>query len=241
MEKQLKCVLLLSLKEMAVVLWNDSDILVSISKFRLYGFNTEKIKLCWTTAGTIDCRKTAEELVCCDELNVLHRYAISCSYCLFAYIPLFWEELPEDDKELLYEETPTCPALHFCWLHTLKGEQTKLDHLLRTEDGNLTTFNQWAFEDSVENGNKTAAEYFFLKLTHEEREASLIRTTHSVLANTKLRILLEKIFSDLLCYLLSLMTPEQQMETIETRPIDVLLCFFYLSWQDLFMENAGLI
>ncbi|GBN38697.1 hypothetical protein AVEN_249493-1 [Araneus ventricosus] len=35
----------------------------------------DSAKLCWTTAGTIDYRKTAEELVCCDELNVLYPYA----------------------------------------------------------------------------------------------------------------------------------------------------------------------
>ncbi|GBN51233.1 hypothetical protein AVEN_14051-1 [Araneus ventricosus] len=314
MEKKLKCVLLLSLKEMAlrrvaVFFWSDTDILASISKFRLHEFPTEdskkewlekidnkikdkmlklelpksltkqmidivrpigleirrwkkfhqdffheglfqsseeiclpaSAKLCWTTAGRIDNKKTAEELVCCGGLDLRNRYELACLYCLEDDIPLLWAELPEEQKEYFCLDDELLPDLHFCWPHVFKGELTRLDHLLRGRGKNLTTFNQWAFEDSVERGNKIAAEYFFQKLTHEEREASLMRSVHSVLADSEEVYCLAERLTDVLCYLLSLMTPEQQMETIRAHPVNLLLCFLHWPWQDLLLENAGLI
>ncbi|GBN50532.1 hypothetical protein AVEN_176983-1 [Araneus ventricosus] len=311
MEKQLKCVLLLSLQEMAlrrlaVLLWSGSDILASISKFQSYGSYDEimkkwletiegkvqdkmlklelpecltkqmidivkpiglqlkrrkefldddlndmsqeislpdSAKLCWTTAGTIDYRKTAEELVRCGELDVHQRYKIACIYCLEDYIPLLWKELPEKMKDIYGKAKYQHLDLSFCWPHILKGELSKLDYLLRTFDRNLTTFNQWAFEYSAENYYKTATEYFFQKLTHEEREASLMRTVEAVVRD-RFRPESTYLFffrNEILCYLLSVMTPEQQMEIVKARPIDVFSCFLVWPLQGLFLENAGLI
>ncbi|GBL90444.1 hypothetical protein AVEN_180284-1 [Araneus ventricosus] len=306
MEKQLKCVLLLSLKEMAlrrvaVLLWSDSDISASILKFPFYGYGNkewEKIlretildkvvdkasklqlpksltkqmidivlaigveirrwkdmhydifsilfedinlpvweKLCWTTGGTIDDRKTAEALVRCNVLDVETRFQLACLYCLEDYIPLLWEELPGEMKDL-YQNENGSSDLYFCWPHVFKGELSKLDYLLRIEDRKLTSYNQWAFEQSVEDDNKIAAENFFLKLTHEEREASLMRSAHAVLGNNSFD---KEMFSGVVCYLLSVMTPEQQMEAIKAHPVHVLLCFLDLPLRDLFLENVGLI
>ncbi|GBN68245.1 hypothetical protein AVEN_68597-1 [Araneus ventricosus] len=319
MEKQLKCVLLLSLKEMAlrkvmVILWSDSDILAFISKLQFDMLTPDEIetewretaedkvkdkvaklelpeslkkqmidvvypigleigrwkeshedyfldswdqiiapdlaKLCWTAAGTIDCRKTAEKLIHCDVLYVVQSYRLACDYCLEDYIPLLWEEVPEWMKDQFCNYKGLSPHLKFCWPYILKGEQSKLDYLLRTSDRNLTTFNQYAFEYSAENGNKTATEYFFHKLTDEERENSLMRTTHAVVAaiqNISPSEYFEDSpkdspkFSSVLCYLLSVMTPVQQMEIFESRPVDILFSFLDWPWQDLFSENAGLI
>ncbi|GBN80134.1 hypothetical protein AVEN_133763-1 [Araneus ventricosus] len=314
MEKQLKYVLLLSLKEMtlrrvAVLLWSGSDILVSISKFRHEGSGIEEstrewletiepkikdkvlklelpkslteqmidivrpiglqikrwkesqeyhlgieiqeiilpnsAKLCWTSAGSINNRKTAEELVRCDVLDVVQRYKLACINCLEDYIPLLWEKLPENVKEFYYNDKYLSPDLQFCWPRIFKGELSKLDYLLRTSDRNLTTFNQWAFEHSAGNGNKTAAEYFFHKLTHEEREASLMRTVKAVFRNrfvAQFRYLSQnEELSEILCYLLSVMSPEKQIEIFKERPIDVLWLFLDWPRQDLFLENAGLL
>ncbi|GBN94481.1 hypothetical protein AVEN_48730-1 [Araneus ventricosus] len=60
-------------------------------------------KLCWTTAGTIDNKKTAEKLVRCYVLDVVERYELACSYCLEDDIPLLWEKLPEE-KKVYYSE-----------------------------------------------------------------------------------------------------------------------------------------
>ncbi|GBO45744.1 hypothetical protein AVEN_179675-1 [Araneus ventricosus] len=306
MEAQLKYVLLLPLKEMAlrrvvVLLWSDSEILASISKLPTqwcYNDASRKpllktivdkvkdkvsklelpksltkrmidivhpigveirrwkeihqdrfsilledinlpvwVKLCWTTAGTIDDKKTAEALIRCDVLDVQKRFQLACVYCLEDYIPLLWEELPGEMRDH-YQNENNLYFPYFCWPHILKGELDVLDFLRRTSDRNLTSFNQWAFEQSVEDDNKIAAEYFFLKLTHEEREASLMRSAHAVLANYYFDA---EMFSGVVCYLLSVMTPEQQIELVKARPIDVLTCFFDWPLQDLFLENVGLI
>ncbi|GBO06313.1 hypothetical protein AVEN_226603-1 [Araneus ventricosus] len=315
MEKQLKCVLMLSLKEMAlrtvtVLLWNDSDT-ASVSKFRIPGFHTEEskkewreiiedkmkdkilklelpesltkqvidivrpiglqirrwkdcqedylsnknkkitlpnsVKLFWNTAGMIDYRKTAEELIRCDALNVVQRYKIACTNCLEDCIPLLWEKLPEERKMRFLRAGIPSPKLELCWSYIIRGQLSELDYLLRTSKRTLTSFNQWAFERSVENGNKTATEYFFQKLTHEEREASLMRTVEALLRN-RFRIKSKHLFrfrneklSDVSCYLLTLMTPEQQMEIFKKHPSGVLLRFLDWPWPDLFLENAGLI
>ncbi|GBN85491.1 hypothetical protein AVEN_122091-1 [Araneus ventricosus] len=193
MEKQLKCVLLLSLKEMAlrrvaVLLWSDSDILASISKFQMSEFAFDKTgrewrvtiedkikdkmfklklpesltkqmivlirpnsleirrwkksheyylwmkireilpnsaKPCWTTAGTIDNKKTAEKLVRCYVLDVVERYELACLYCLEDGIPLLWEKVPEEKK--VYCSENNYSTLPFCWPHILKGELSKLN------------------------------------------------------------------------------------------------------------------
>ncbi|GBO10660.1 hypothetical protein AVEN_50175-1 [Araneus ventricosus] len=311
MEKQLKCVLkMLSLEELAlrrvaIGLWSDSNILASISKFRLFGFSTlerkkdwqeiiedkikdkmlqlelpasimkelidivrpisldirrwkivyqgyffasneeiglpDSAKLCFTSAGSVDYRRTAEELVRCKALGVVRRYKIACLHCLEDYIPLLWEELPEERREFFCNKKFTSPYLEFCWPHILKGEHSKLDYLLTASNRNLTTFNQCAFEFLAERRCKTAAEYFFQKLTHEEKGASLMRTAHALLANSSMENLPEETLSDALCYLLSVMTPEQQTEIVKAQPIKVLLCFLDWQWQDLFLENADLI
>ncbi|GBM87465.1 hypothetical protein AVEN_9562-1 [Araneus ventricosus] len=316
MEKQLKYVLLLSLKEMAlrrvaVILWSDSDILASISKFRTSWFSNEEsekewreiiehnvkdkmlklelpksltkqmidivrriglqirrwkecqedylrndgeaiilpnsAKLCWTTAGTIDYRKTAEELVRCDMLDLVQRYKLACINCLEDYIPLLWEELPEEMKVIYGNDKYLCADLSFCWPHILKGEHFKLNSLLRTWDRIPLSFNQYAFETSVEDGNKSATEYFFQKLTHEEREASVMRTVVAVIRNIfrtrslyLCRFRCQKL-SEILCYLLSLMTPDQQMEIFKEHSSGILLRFLDWPWPDLYLANTGLI
>ncbi|GBN68244.1 hypothetical protein AVEN_68596-1 [Araneus ventricosus] len=308
MEKQLKWVLLLPLKEMAlrrvaVLLWSGSDILASVMKFQHDRFGIEEskwkwlrtiepkakdrvlklelpeslmkqmidivgpiglqikrwkesleyhlsieiqeiilpnsAKLCWTSAGSINNRKTAEELVRCDALDVVQRYKLACINCLEDYIPLLWEKLPEDSKMRFLRAGIPSPKLEFCWPYITRGELSELDYLLSTSDRNLTSFNQWAFEHSVEHDNKTAAEYFFLKLRHGERKASLMRTVEAALRNTY--ISKNEEHSEILCYLLSLMSPEKQIEKFKERPIDVLWLFLDWPRQDLFLENAGLL
>ncbi|GBN86587.1 hypothetical protein AVEN_95799-1 [Araneus ventricosus] len=65
-----------------------------------------------------------------------------------------------------------------------------------------------------------------------------MRSAHAVLANHDFD---EESLSGVVCYLLSVMTPEQQMEAIKAHPVHVLLCFFDLPLRDLFLENVGLI
>ncbi|CAL1298803.1 unnamed protein product [Larinioides sclopetarius] len=201
-------------------------------------------ELCWTAAGVIDCRETAKALVRCDVLDVEERYTLACVNCLEDYIPLLWEKLPEERKGYFYKRgvSKKCypPALYFCWPHILKGERHNLDYLWTNPCGNLTSFNQWAFEHSAKEFNKVAVEYFFQKLTPKEREASVMRTVEDVLKERSSLSFAYHAGYEIFCYLLSLISPEQQMEIVKKHPSGVLLKFLDCPWPDLFLENVGL-
>ncbi|GBN72679.1 hypothetical protein AVEN_95011-1 [Araneus ventricosus] len=202
-------------------------------------------KLCFTTSGTVDYRKTAEALVCSDVVDIVKRYKLACLYCLEDYIPDFWNELPEENKMYFYNDTTPIeePRLWFCWPYILKGEEYKLDYESRSY-GYQSTFRQFAFEYSAIIGNKAASEYFFQRLTHEEREPSIIRAAQGMIVIASVETYSypdafpkEKV-SDVVCYLLSLMTSEQQMQIFKENPFGFLRCFLDWPWQDLFLDNA---
>ncbi|CAL1262290.1 unnamed protein product [Larinioides sclopetarius] len=204
-------------------------------------------KLRWTAAGTIDNRKTAEEFVRCDVLHVEQSYRLACFYCLEDDIPLIFEKLPEERKRFYYTHNINI-RLEFCWPHILKGDLSKLEQFVRKFNRNPFTFYQYAFEYSAENGNRTAAEYFFRKLSSQERGDSLMRSVHAVFPKIKnfdpfesTEFLQKETISSVFCYLLSVMSPIQQLEIFQSRPIDVMYVFLDWPWHDLFLENAGII
>ncbi|CAL1298798.1 unnamed protein product [Larinioides sclopetarius] len=121
----------------------------------------------------------------------------------------------------------------------VKGDFSKLNFLWVRSNRNLTSFNQWAFEESAREVNKSAVEYFFHKLTHAERGASLMRTALALLANHPSLNFEEEKLSNALCYLLSAMTPEQQVEAIKAHPVTVYSCFRRFPLSDLFLENTN--
>ncbi|GBN01425.1 hypothetical protein AVEN_3176-1 [Araneus ventricosus] len=217
-------------------------------------------KLRWTSTGTVDYRKTAEALVRSDVVDIVKRYKLACLYCLEDYIPEFWKELPEENKGTFYHEKATSLIaelpLHFCWPYILKGEEYKLDFMPRSsfgrtwirrlEDPSRTRFHQYAFQHSSFIGNKTAAEYFFQKLTHEQRDASLVQTAVDVVRyrTRYFRIafqLTKGKFSDVLSYLLSQMTPEEQIQIFKELPCEILRCFMEWPCQNLFFDLADVI
>ncbi|GBN39276.1 hypothetical protein AVEN_120468-1 [Araneus ventricosus] len=206
-------------------------------------------KLCWTAASAVDYRKTAEELIRSDVVDIVKRYKLACLYCLEDYIPALWKELPQETKNTFYNEKDTShierPLLHLCWPYILKGEESKLDNLPGRPL--LTTFHRYAFGYTVLNGNRAAAEYFFQKLTKEDRESCLIpeakaavRCRNSEIDSYPDEFPLEKL-SDVLCYFLSLMNHEQQMQFFKMQPCDYFICFLDWPWQDLFLEIIALI
>ncbi|GBL94866.1 hypothetical protein AVEN_197541-1 [Araneus ventricosus] len=179
-------------------------------------------KLQWTIAGAVDYQKTAEELIRSDYMDILKRYRLACLFCMENYIPMLWKELPKENKRHFYSKKDRClrrggMGLEFWWPYIIKGQESNLDDLTRSYRRDQITFHQYAFQCSAERGNKTAAEYFFQKLTHEEKHASLMSTTRGLLThqyttrNYADKRFPREIFSELLSYLLSVMTPEQQM------------------------------
>ncbi|GBL76244.1 hypothetical protein AVEN_40445-1 [Araneus ventricosus] len=209
-------------------------------------------KLCWTAAGTVDYPKTAEELVCSDVIDNVKRYKLACLYCLEDYIPQLWQELPNNKKKafLCNEKYPLQMerlGLQSWWPYIIQGEESKLDNLTKSYRRDQLTFHQYAFQYSAAKGNKNAAEYFFQKLTYEEKEASLIRTTRAVLASRNAignydygKFPKEKV-SEMFRSLLSVITPDQKMRIFEEQPEEVLECFLHWPLQDQFSEIADLI
>ncbi|GBN02429.1 hypothetical protein AVEN_152306-1 [Araneus ventricosus] len=208
-------------------------------------------QFCWTNLGTVDFRKSAEKLIRYEMFDIIKCYKLSCFYCLHDNISVLWEKLPEESKRHFYDEKEPSrdsePPLEFCWPYILKGEETKLNIMLERPFGNPTTFNQYAFEYSAYEGNKAATEYFFLKLTDVEREVSLLRTVQAVLMRRMDDIIL---FHDLhslytrsetFCYLLFLMSTEQQMEIFKEYPFTVLMKFLEWPWQDIALDISELI
>ncbi|GBL88155.1 hypothetical protein AVEN_8021-1 [Araneus ventricosus] len=77
----------------------------------------------WTILGTVDYRKTEENLIRLEMLDIVERYSLACPYFLDDYIQILWDPLPEDSKRYFYNgEGPprdTPPPLEFCLLYIL--------------------------------------------------------------------------------------------------------------------------
>ncbi|CAL1299527.1 unnamed protein product [Larinioides sclopetarius] len=199
-------------------------------------------KLCWTSAGAVDDRKTAEAIVRSDVLDIVKRFKLACLYCLEDYIPGLWEELPEKNKKTFCNErdisrveTPHLQSFLPCILNSYSA----LEHIQATAPRN-------SFEYAALCGLKTLTEYCFGKLSKEERESSLVRTaTHVVKARnpsplSEFEPMQEKL-SDVLVYLLSLMTPEERMRIFKKLPCGVLRCFLDWPWHEFFLDTADVI
>ncbi|GBM29903.1 hypothetical protein AVEN_246463-1 [Araneus ventricosus] len=206
-------------------------------------------KLCWIAAGAVDYSKTAKELVRSDVIDTVKKFKLACLYCLEDFIPLFWQELPNENKKYFcnkrrHRSENGALGLQFWWPYIIKGQESKLEDLTRSYRGDRITFHQYAFQCLEKRGNKTAAEYFFQKLTLEEKEASLISSTR-VLLGSRIpywyKVFPREQFSELLIYLLSVMTPDQQMRIFQERPLEVLSVLLEWPFQDTFSEIADLI
>ncbi|CAL1281788.1 unnamed protein product [Larinioides sclopetarius] len=225
----------------------------SILKESSSGMNEHILeKLCFTTAGSVDYRQTAEALVRSDVLDIVSRYKLSCLYCLEDYIPDLFSELPDEKKKYFYDEIVTISSvdtfLWFLWPYILKGEEFKLDRLSRSS-GNQSNFRQYAFEYAAIRGNRAAVEYFFRKLLPEERESPIIRAAKWIVENADRyeqadnypeTFPVENI-SGVLCYLLSLMTNEQQIQIFKEKPHEFLGFFLQWPFQDIFLDNVDVV
>ncbi|GBN34438.1 hypothetical protein AVEN_213976-1 [Araneus ventricosus] len=206
-------------------------------------------QLCWTCTGAVDYRKTAVELVCLEMLDVEKRYRLACLYCLEDYIPVLWVELPEKYKSRFNEEIYPLPEnvvhLEYYWASVLKGEEFKLNDILPREFVDVSSTYQSYFNYSACKGSKAATEYFFQKLTVEERDSALFITLCEALGRYRSLCLPghkdEKPISDVLCYLLSLMAHEQRMQFFKNQPSGCLMCFLDWPLAELFLDIADII
>ncbi|GBM34731.1 hypothetical protein AVEN_208891-1 [Araneus ventricosus] len=203
-------------------------------------------KLLWTAAGAVDYRKTAEELIRSDDIDIVKRYKLACLYCMEDYIRLFWKELPKENKKYFFGEEGRHLrsgglGLEFWWPYIVEGQESKLDDLTRSYRRDQITFHQYAFQCSAKKGNKTAAEYFFQELTREEKEPSLMSAARAIVAGQYTTKFPFEKCSELLRYLISVMTPDQQMRFFLENPHELLECFTVWPSQDMISGIADLI
>ncbi|GIX99037.1 uncharacterized protein CDAR_519011 [Caerostris darwini] len=206
-------------------------------------------KLCWTSLGTIDYKKTAELLVRGPELDLVKRYKLACVYCLRDDIQSLWESLSEKDQNLFYNEEDANKVgqqtLIVLWTYIIKGEERKLNNLIKADENNFT-LNQYAFKFAALTGNKIATKYFFQRLTFEEREKCLLRIAQNVAyKRTTCTVMYcfnsefhRRCFSDVLGYLLNRLNREQQRQIFQNHAYQILSCFQDWPWQDLFLQTA---
>ncbi|GBM82464.1 hypothetical protein AVEN_48627-1 [Araneus ventricosus] len=210
-------------------------------------------QLCWTSAGAIDYQKTVEKIVRLEKFDVVTRYKLACSFCLADSIPVLWEEVSEDYKRCFRDETNLMRyfdmPMEFYWNYVLKGKEYKLKDIFeRFYPSRNLTFHQYAFVRSACQGNKAATVYFFQKLTYKERDDCLIRAAYDVVVkrcNPNIRLepfkFPQRNLSDVLYYLLSVMSPEQQMQIFKIHSVYVLPCFLDWPWHDLLLDIADLV
>ncbi|GBM82466.1 hypothetical protein AVEN_48629-1 [Araneus ventricosus] len=202
-------------------------------------------QLCWTSVGAVDFRKTAEWLVRLETLDVVKRFKLSCLYCLEDYISLLWEELPEayksrfnDLDDMYFIDTQT--HLEFYWAYAVKGEESKLHYFVSRKVDNVSSLHKLAFEASARGGEKAATEYFLQKLTNEERDSFLFEIVCTVALGGCVSGVPKEKYSDVLCYLLCVMTPAEKVQILNRDPGNVLGCLLDWPWQDLFLDIADL-
>ncbi|CAL1290572.1 unnamed protein product [Larinioides sclopetarius] len=208
-------------------------------------------QLCWTSLGKVDYRKTAEILIRQERVTIISSYKLACIYCLSDHIQIIWEKLSEDSKKLFYDEENILwikqPEPVITWSCLLKGEEAKLNVLINRKNfERKRTMYQYAFEGAALSGNKTATEYFFQKLTFEERDASVLKITQLVAVKRCFDVhrypydFPKENFCDVLSYLLSQLNEEEQIQIFKKQPYRTLRCFMDWPWQDVFMQVIGL-
>lgn len=219
-------------------------------------------KIYWTPEGTIDKKKTAQELVKDEGLDVVQLYKLACIYCLEDEIKELWEQVPKRTQEYIYNKgQPSFANEHglvVFWTYELKGELAKLNDLMEEikiiEDNEVEYIGdnkvtegiyQLAFGYAARRGNKAAVEYFLQKLTPKERKECLVKFAgvtaklRCISMQRNLRSYFPKEYNtEVLCFLLAQMSEEEQVEVFKSYSSEVLECLLDWPYQDFFIETA---
>ncbi|KAF8766934.1 hypothetical protein HNY73_019949 [Argiope bruennichi] len=195
----------------------------------------------WTNMGTINYRKTAEAMIRDEKLNIDQRFRLACLYCLEKDIQDLWQKLSPLSKKGFYNNgRPARCALTreiiVFWTCILKGKIKKLIKFIMQNDIYSSIY-QYAFETFALKGYETATEYFFEKLTCEEKEASLVGTAKALASRGGSFF---ETYHDVFCYLLSQMNVEQLQNVLENSSYGILKIFLDWPRQDAFFEVAKL-
>ncbi|XP_055925874.1 uncharacterized protein LOC129957545 [Argiope bruennichi] len=201
--------------------------------------------LCWTALGSIDYPDTAATLIRLEKLHLTQRYKLACLYCLEEDIRELWRKMPEKSKKSYYDADPANlkqPYLVIVWTFILKGKEKKCLRYFAEKGKFHPSINHFGFESAATCGYRTATQYFYEKLTFEEREKVLMKTAMSVASrrsNDYYFYMEERQqLGDVLFYLMSVMQPYEQKILLSHRPCEILKCVLDWPRQDAFIEFA---
>lgn len=200
-------------------------------------------KFVWTAEGTINRKETADVFVRDESVAIHIRYNLACIYCLESDIHMLWGQLDNHYKNVTYIKNCE-PYIVRYWSYHMRKEviSAELLPLDSTVDGNFSLHAN-AFKWFAFTGNKVACRYFLNKLRDEERASVVMDTATVVTTRLKDSSSASSCFMtcDMLHFLLSLLTVDQQMLLCERTSARLILQSF-LNWplQNSFMKMADI-
>ncbi|CAL1294432.1 unnamed protein product [Larinioides sclopetarius] len=200
---------------------------------------------CWTPQGKIDKRKTAETIIRNERIDIRKRYKLACLYCLEDDIRILWEKMRRTTRKAFYNgRDPKLVEQHglvIYWTYFI--QEVPLDHNVFEEHDELS--NVCAFQCAALEGNKIATEYFYERLTDDEKKSNIVPCIEYLAMgpnpSTQTYINFpEQDLNDSVYFLFSRLDEEDRFKVFESYPLLVLKSF--LSWprQKVFMELVGL-
>lgn len=205
-------------------------------------------KFYWTHQGTIDRKKTARCLFIHGHKGIpaAVRFNIACTYCLTDDIPVLWNEMTPNVRRRFGASRTFTDFLSTFWTYRILGDTGTVNRLIRTGIGhNDYGLYPSLFLLSTESGNVVASEFFFKKLSEEERNDVMVSTATDLAVSRYIgpdgvNDVKESHYSDVLVFLLSVMNDEERIEVFESDPSSVLFCLADWPFQDVLIPAMTL-
>lgn len=194
-------------------------------------------EFCWTMYDTINEKETAKALIEDENLSIVTRYKLACTYCFEDDIHMLWSKIPAESRSFCIEDDEPLLVL---WTHVIGGPVTEnqLNETIRKLGYKSCSLYSFAFQYSACEQNKPAAQFFLQKLSDLERSKVIVATAEKVVATENFYCLCsmpeKKI--DLLCFLISQMDFNQQISAYKLYSVKILRCFLGLPYKDICLE-----
>lgn len=198
-------------------------------------------EFCWSSAGTIDRKATAQMLLQNQTLDVKIRYALACIYCLQDDIPLLWQELDESYRYFATNEKRKSFLVKYWSLQMSRKviSDSSSPHVSFVGD---TFRNAFTFGDVF--GNKTAIKYILQHFSNEERDGKLTSALEDILLNCSYRSSCFTEMLDSLFFIFTKMKRDQQIDIcskdVHGSLVSSFILEYFLNWpmQQLFILVA---
>ncbi|GFR01459.1 uncharacterized protein TNCT_128551 [Trichonephila clavata] len=198
-------------------------------------FFDHEIKIYWTNLGTIDKVRTAMSFVKKDIIDLTLRYKIACIYCLEHDVPILWEQMSEDERNISFnaDSLAMYQMLIYFWESEMKKEAFDFHGLSRINNNVYVD----ALEYSAYNGNMAATRCFFQKLTDNEKKVEALKITRRVLKKIEFS---KEYYFEVLQFLLLQMSGKDRLSVFQTSSYNLLCCFMEWPLQPYFNGLARL-